>query len=104
MIKSANDFKMLCKQPNLYNNTLCDIHEVSWNVDPSDSRAVLRITANRFLRAMIRLIVARLVEVSRGEISMVEWKEILAGNRPMKYKTAAYPQGLHLVNVEYPFL
>jgi tRNA pseudouridine38-40 synthase len=104
LIKNYEDFKMLCRQPDTYKHTRCNIYEVHWQIANSGEEAFLRIKANRFLRCMIRLIVARLIEVAKGEISLDDWKGMLSGQMPMKFRGGAYPQGLHLVDVQYTYI
>ena len=53
---------------------------------------------------MIRLLVGSLIAIGKGEMSIVEWKECLeTGVRPSTFKSA-YPQGLYLSKIDYPFL
>jgi tRNA pseudouridine38-40 synthase len=65
---------------------------------------VLEIEANGFLYNMVRAIVGTLVEVGRGAESETWPGEVLAaGNRRLAGRTAP-PQGLFLVQVDYPNL
>ncbi len=55
LILATKDFKPLCKQPNLYHNTLCQITKSELFVNEEQGRLRFTITSNRFLRGMVRL-------------------------------------------------
>jgi tRNA pseudouridine38-40 synthase len=62
---------------------------------------VLRITANRFLRGMVRSIVGTLVEVGRGRIAPGELEDILNARDRGAAGPTAPPWGLYLKEVRY---
>ena len=62
-----------CKQPDLYDNTLCNVTEAKLYVNTEELRIRFSITANRFLRGMIRLIVAYLLKVGSGNMTLEEF-------------------------------
>lgn len=102
LFKNYSDFHYFCLQPDSHNHTRCTLRESSLTIDPSGKRLLFRFTANRFLRAMIRLMVARILDVGRGQISLEELEASLAKEQPTKYMNQAYPQGLYLSEVVYP--
>jgi tRNA pseudouridine38-40 synthase len=104
LILVTKDFKAVCKQPDLYPNTLCHISQCEVFVNAEQGRLRFTITANRFLRGMVRICVFYLLEVGRGKITLNEFKEILNQERELKEKQPAHPNGLFLSRVEYPFL
>ena len=53
---------------------------------------------------MIRLIVGKLLEIGKGELSVEEFESYLINKEPPKDFDVAYPQGLYLSKVTYPFL
>ncbi len=61
----------------------------------------IEITANGFLRQMVRNIVGTLVEIGRGRMEPDEMKKILMAKDRRKAGPTAPAQGLVLVNVEY---
>ena len=63
-----------------------------------------QITANRFLRGMIRKIVARLVDIGRDELSLDEFTETLEKKEFFEHKNNAYAQGLFLSRIKYRYL
>lgn len=65
-------------------------------------RLVLTITANAFLRQMVRNLVGTLLAVGRGEMSAKDFREALAAQDRRRSAPPAAPQGLVLERVTYP--
>ena len=104
LILKTRDFKAMCKQPDSYNNTICEISKCELFVDEEQGRLRFTITGNRFLRGMVRICVFFLLEVGSGKMSLKEFEEILDQEKDFKEKIPAFPNGLFLSKVEYPFL
>ena len=104
LIETTKDFKPLCKQPETYNNTLCKILNCDVFIDENQGRLRVTITANRFLRGMVRICVFFLMEVATGKLSLQDFKAILNQEKEVAERVPVYPNGLFLSNVEYPFL
>ncbi|KAJ8904383.1 hypothetical protein NDN08_000902 [Rhodosorus marinus] len=67
-----------------------------------DELIEIEITANRFVYGMMRLLVAALVDVGKGAMSVQRFREILTSNEREAIKTSAPARGLCLLHVEYP--
>ncbi len=104
LILETRDFKPLCKQPDSYNNTLCQISNCELFVNEEQGRLRFTITGNRFLRGMVRICVFFLMEVGSGKMTITEFAQILNQEKEVNEKLPAYPNGLFLSKVEYPFL
>ena len=104
LILGTKDFKALCKQPDTYNNTLCEISKCELFVNEEQGRLRFSITGSRFLRGMVRICVFFLLEVGSGKMTLNEFEEILNQEKDLKEKWPAHPNGLFLSKVEYPFL
>ena len=106
LILETKDFRALCKQPNLYKNTSCRITKSELFVNEEQGRLRFTITSNRFLRGMVRFCVFFLLEVGSGEITLEDFAKVLnqEENSYSKEKRPAFPNGLFLSRVEYPFL
>lgn len=63
---------------------------------------VFTITANRFLRNMVRAIVGTLLKVGRGQLSENDFRAIIEAKDRGKAGSSAYAHGLYLTDVAYP--
>ncbi|MCJ8288928.1 MAG: tRNA pseudouridine(38-40) synthase TruA [Crocinitomicaceae bacterium] len=104
LILKNRDFKALCKQPDSYDNTLCQISRCELFVDEEQGRLRVSITSNRFLRGMVRICVFFLMEVGSGKMTLKEFDAILNQEKELKEKWPAHPNGLFLSKIEYPFI
>ena len=104
MLKGMEDFRYMCLTPDRVNNTRCTIFEVSAAYSDDKKRLVIKFTANRFLKSMIRMIVARLMALGEGRINIEEFADSKSNNQLLKFRTMAGPQGLHLSKIVYPYL
>jgi len=99
-----SDFRAFCKTPDRHTSTLCDIKKVfiHWNQETKQIR--FTIAANKFLKSMIRIIVYNLLQVAQHKITISEFNDYLKSNTSPKYFNLAYPQGLYLSQIKYPFI
>jgi tRNA pseudouridine38-40 synthase len=104
LIGATKDFKQVCKKPDSYDNTLCQISNCELFVNKELGRLRFTITGNRFLRGMVRICIFFLLEVGSGRLTLTEFEELLNQERDLKEKIPALPNGLFLSGVEYPFL
>jgi tRNA pseudouridine38-40 synthase len=104
LIAETKDFRSLCKQPDLYENTLCQISNCELFINEVQGRLRFTITSNRFLRGMIRICVFFLLEVGCGRMTLEEFREILCQEKDLKEKPPAHPNGLFLSRIKYSFL
>ncbi len=104
LLMKYQDYKAFCKTPDKHNTTICNIMNTDLFVKNEGKQIQFQITANRFLRGMIRIIVARLIAVGKGNISLEEFEGYLSATKTPKFTNFAYPQGLYLSKVVYPYL
>lgn len=77
----VKDFGSFCKAHSDNKTNLCDVTEAVWVQDADDSWH-FRISANRFLRNMVRAVVGTLIEVGRHRLTLEQFDEVVAsGNR-----------------------
>jgi len=98
------DFRSLCKSPDKHNHTRCTIYKAQLDHNPQTHRLRFKITANRFLRGLIRIMVGRLLEIGQNKITLTDLDKIIKKKEPSNQQTPAYPQGLYLTKIEYPYL
>lgn len=96
----VTDFKAFCKADNDSKTTICHLTKAQW-VRTSPNEWYFEISADRFLRNMVRAVVGTLFDVGRYRISLQEFKEIVAhGNRSDSGESMP-AKGLFLWEVEY---
>ena len=105
ILKSTSDFRSLCKNPDIYKHTLCKIKVLQFK-QLNMYEFQLIIKADRFLRGMIRYIVARLLDVGTGKLSVEIFEETILNRSEFgfKFHKKAHPQGLYLSKIQYPYL
>jgi tRNA pseudouridine38-40 synthase len=104
MLLHYTDYKSFCVTPDEHNTTLCYITEAQWFSDKAGDRFCFHISANRFLSRMIRIIVGKLLLIGTGTLSLDEFESYLATEKKPRHLDPAYPQGLYLSKVSYPYL
>jgi tRNA pseudouridine38-40 synthase len=104
LLPKYEDFVGFCLTPDKHNHTRCTIMKVELLVNERGDRLRFRITANRFLRGMIRILVYNLVEVGAGRMTVADFEQRLKDAQPIHALRLAPPQGLFLTKVVYPFL
>ncbi|MBX2957558.1 MAG: tRNA pseudouridine(38-40) synthase TruA [Cyclobacteriaceae bacterium] len=100
LLCGEHDFECFSKVKTDVNHFLCTIKRASWKQDGAE--LVFTITANRFLRGMVRAIVGTLLDVGTGKISMNDFKSIINSKDRKKAGANVDPHGLYLVRVKYP--
>jgi len=96
-------FFPFCKTDSGLEHYHCALKAAFWQKHPEEHQWVFHITANRFLRGMVRLIVGACVQVGRGQLQVADVKTALEEQKPLKKSLSAPPQGLFLTDVKYPF-
>lgn len=99
-----SDYRFLCLTPAEHDSTICHITSARWLTEQKGDRLRFQISANRYLSRMIRIIVGKLLQVGTGELSIYEFESYLATETAPKALSPAYPQGLYLSKVTYPYL
>ncbi len=101
ILPGYRDFRAMCRQPELYKTTICELRAAKLLMENDGERLALVFTADRFLRGMVRILVAQILEIGYGRMTLEAFENCLkTGNAPA-YLKAAYPQGLYLSGVEY---
>ncbi len=96
------DFSSFCKSRAQSKTPYCKIYAAQWK--HSKGLFVFEVTADRFLRGMVRAMVGTMVNVGVGK-KPIEWvQEILNGKNRQKAGAAAPACGLYLTKIEYPYL
>lgn len=114
LLLDISDFTSFAKLHSDAVTNICDVSQARWDSIsgqekdagislPTDG-IVFSISANRFLRNMVRAVVGTLVDVGRGKISIEGFKEIVNLQNRCAAGTSMPPQALFLWDIKYPFL
>jgi tRNA pseudouridine38-40 synthase len=104
ILPKYDDYYAFCKSPANFEHTICRVTSAHLWRDKNSERLRFQITANRFLTGMIRIIVGRLLEVGTGKMSVETFENHLRERQTPRIITPAYPQGLYLSKIVYPYL
>lgn len=94
------DFTSFSKLNTDTKTNICRVTSARW-VQLSDYEWRFEITADRFLRNMVRAIVGTLMEVGRGTLSIEGFREVIELKNRSKAGDSVPARGLFLVNVKY---
>lgn len=100
LLPEYEDFASFCKSNTDVKTTLCNVAEARWIRD-DDHRLHFVITANRFLRNMVRAIVGTLIDVGRGRITIEQFKDIIEGKSRSKAGDSMPGNALFLEKIVY---
>ncbi len=98
----TQDFTSFSKGKTQTKTNLCDLHTASWDITADG--LVFKVTANRFLRNMVRAIVGTMFLVGEGVIPPKKIADIVAEKNRSSAGKSAHPQGLFLDKIDYPDL
>lgn len=96
------DFESFSKVHTDVNHFDCTINKAKWKLHEEEHLLVFTITANRFLRGMVRTIVGTLMEVGKEEMTLEQFEAIILAKDRKKAGQAVAASGLYLAKVEYP--
>ncbi len=101
VLLGKKDFSCFSKSRTQVKNNFCEIHEASFK-QIQEHEYIFEITANRFLRGMVRAIVGTLLNVSDRKLSANNVQEILFSKNRSNAGESVLPCGLYLTHIEYP--
>ncbi len=96
-----NDFTSFSKLHTDVKTNNCRIREAYW-LETAPGEYVFTITADRFLRNMVRAIVGTLLRVGRGQMSVEDFVSVIEARDRGSAGSSAPGHGLFLEGVEYP--
>jgi len=97
-----DDFECFSKVKTEVNNFKCSIFVAKWEV--IDGNLVFTISANRFLRNMVRSIVGTMISIGQGKIEVNDLHAIIESkNRNFAGKSVS-SNGLFLTEITYPYI
>ena len=95
LLLGTHDFASFCKVHTDVKTTICTVKRAEWGNN------VFTITADRFLRNMVRAVVGTLFEVGRGKMTIDEFQNVIDCRNRCAAGQSAPAEGLFLTKVSY---
>lgn len=99
IIGETSDFTSFSRLHTDVKTNNCRVSKANWN--RVDHGYLFEITADRFLRNMVRSLVGTLIDVGQGKLDRNGFKEIVEAKDRSRAGQSAPPQGLFLVDIGY---
>ncbi|MBQ3617653.1 MAG: tRNA pseudouridine(38-40) synthase TruA [Bacteroidales bacterium] len=99
ILKRYTDFASFCKAGSDNKTTICHISSAQWTQDAH--RIKFEITADRFLRNMVRAIVGTMVDLGLGKTTLAEFEDIIKSHKRSSAGQSVPAKGLALVDIRY---
>lgn len=100
ILMTYDDFGAFCKSHSDVKTTLCRVTKAEW-VQTSETSWYFEITANRFLRNMVRAVVGTLIDVGRGRLTLDDFRKVIEGKRRTAAGESMPANALFLENICY---
>ncbi|MEO0902462.1 MAG: tRNA pseudouridine(38-40) synthase TruA, partial [Bacteroidota bacterium] len=95
-----SDFECFSKSNTDVKTFICDVRKAEWTF--KGDKLVFTISADRFLRNMVRAVVGTLLEVGLGKRKPMEMHDVLNSKSRAKAGVSVPAKGLYLTQVLYP--
>jgi len=99
VLKEYTDFSSFSKSRTQVKTKDCKIESAGWTRE--DYRMTFRITANRFLRNMVRAIVGTMTEIGEQRMDESGFRSVIEGKSRSEAGVSVPAHGLYLVDVVY---
>ncbi|MDL2296829.1 tRNA pseudouridine(38-40) synthase TruA [Bacteroidales bacterium OttesenSCG-928-B11] len=100
ILLNTTDFTSFSKVHTQVNNFNCKVTHAQWILQ--NDQLQFEITADRFLRNMVRAIVGTTLDVGRGKMSLDQFREAIEKKNRSATGTSVPAHALFLENVRYP--
>jgi tRNA pseudouridine38-40 synthase len=100
LLNDYSDFSAFCKAGSDVKTTCCEVIHAQWH-QTSEDTWYFEVTANRFLRNMVRAIVGTLIEVGRHRMTLDEFRCVIKEGRRTQAGESMPAKALFLENVTY---
>jgi tRNA pseudouridine38-40 synthase len=99
LLLEYEDFQCFSKVKTEVYTFNCDITEAFW--EQKENELTFYISANRFLRNMVRAIVGTLIDVGLGKVSKDDFKKIIESKNRSNAGLSVPAKGLFLTAIKY---
>lgn len=102
MLIGEKDFGAFAKIHSDVKHHVCHVHEAGWQ--RKDEQWYFEISANRFLRNMVRAVVGTLFMVGEQKLSLSDFERVIESRKRSKAGKSVPAHALFLYSVKYPYL
>jgi tRNA pseudouridine38-40 synthase len=102
ILLNHTDFQCFSKVNTDVNTFDCTIFEAYWRIE--NRKLIFTISANRFLRNMVRSIVGTLINIGLHKISLDDFENIIASKSREKAGFSVPAHGLYLTDISYDYI
>jgi tRNA pseudouridine38-40 synthase len=102
ILYNYTDFECFSKVHTDVNTFNCKIHEANWK--QIDDKLIFTISADRFLRNMVRAIVGTMINIGLEKVSLLDLNKIIESKDRNKAGFSVPAHGLYLTKVEYNYI
>lgn len=102
ILLDTDDFTSFAKLHTDVKTNICKVSDAVWRYDPSSRKLSFTITADRFLRNMVRAIVGTLLEVGTGKLTIPGFRMVIDKKNRSSAGVSMPAKGLSLFNIIYP--
>lgn len=99
IISEYEDFTSFAKRNTQAKTNICEIQKSKWTF--RNDYFIYNVKANRFLRGMVRALVATMLDIGREKITLKEFRKVIEKKDSSKANFGAPATGLFLVSVNY---
>ena len=100
LLPEYSDFKAFSRVHTDVRTFICDIRQAHWKRE--GEAWIFSITADRFLRNMVRAVVGTLLEVGKGKLTLEDVKSIIKSRDRSRAGASVPAKGLYLTGITYP--
>jgi tRNA pseudouridine38-40 synthase len=100
LLHTIQDFASFSKTGTQVSTNICYVTRAEWI--EHGNQLTFTITADRFLRNMVRAIVGTMIDLGRGKITMTDFIRIIESKNRGNAGTSVPAKGLYLDDIRYP--
>lgn len=101
VIIQHNNFLSFSKKNSQVHTHTCNIMQSTWL--QQEDCLIYQVRANRFLRGMVRALVATMLKAGRGKLTIAKFRQLITQKDSSCVDFSAPPHGLFLAKVQFPY-
>ena len=100
LLTEVSDFTSFSKVDSDVKTNICKVYQAIWSIDTE--KIIFTITADRFLRDMVRAIVGTLLDIGFGRTTVLDFPNIIEKKDRSAAGNSVPAKGLFLADIQYP--